>query len=158
MQRQEILKKYPTVFYFSLCYGISWTGALIVALPTLLSHQPFQKMVGLIMFPVMLVGPATAGLILTYLQLGRTGIRALGRRMLRWKVRRGTYLFAFILPPVLILLVLNFLSHFISPVFTPNFFPWAFYLGFLQDFWKKSVGWGLPIPRSEKNFLLLQPH
>jgi hypothetical protein len=97
MQRSENIKKYLTVFYFMLCFGISWTGALWVALPTLVRHQPFQKMVGLIMFPVMLLGPPAAGLMLTFLQSHRNGIRALGQRMRRWKIQKEIYMFAFIL-------------------------------------------------------------
>jgi len=152
MQGRKNIEKYPTVFYFMLCYGISWSGALLVALPTLLKHQPFQKMVGLIMFPVMLLGPPAAGLILTYLQSGKIGIRTLGQRMRRWKIHKGIFMFAFILPPVLILLILNLLRYFISPAFTPNFFPvgvlFGIFAGFLEE-----IGWtGFAYPSLRKKF------
>ena len=152
MQRRENIKKYPAVFYFILCYGISWTGAGLVALPTLIKHQPFQKMVGLMMFPVMLLGPPVAGLILTSLQSGRDGIRALRQRMRRWKIRRGTYLFAFILALLLIPLVLVFLSHFISPAFTPNLFLPGIFFGILAGF-LEEIGWmGYAYPTLRKIF------
>jgi uncharacterized protein len=152
MQRRANIEKNYTVFYFMLCYGISWSGALLVALPTLLKHQPFTKMVGLIMFPVMLLGPLAAGLILTSLQSGKNGIRALGQRMRRWKIRGGTYLFAFILPPVLILLILNFLRYFISPGFTPNFFLPGVLFGILAGF-LEEIGWtGFAYPSLRKKF------
>jgi uncharacterized protein len=152
MQDGKNIKKYPTLFYFILCYGISWSGALLVALPTLLSHQPFQKMIGLIMFPVMLLGPPAAGLILTFLQSGRNGIRALGQRMRRWKIKAGTYLCAFILPPALILLILNLLKLFVSPAFTPNFFPPGILFGIFAGF-VEEIGWtGYAYPSLRKKF------
>jgi uncharacterized protein len=152
MHRRGNIEKYPTLFYFILCYGISWSGALLVALPTLLRHQPFQKMVGLIMFPVMLIGPPAAGLILTFLQSGRNGIRALGRRMQLWKIQGGIYLCAFILPPVLILSVLNLLRHFISPAFAPNFFPPGILFGIFAGFFEE-IGWtGYAYPSLRKKF------
>jgi CAAX protease family protein len=152
MQRRENIKKYPAVFYFILCYGISWTGALLVALPTLIKRQPFQKMVGLIMFPVMLLGPPLAGLILTSLQSGRDGIRALGQRMRRWKIQGGIYLCSFILPPLLILLILNILRYFISPTFRPNFFPQGVLFGIFAGF-LEEIGWmGYAYPTLRKKF------
>jgi uncharacterized protein len=152
MRRRENIKRYPTVFYFMLCYGISWTSALWVALPTLIKHQPFQKMVGLIMFPVMLLGPPAAGLMLTFLQSGRNGIRALGQRMRRSKIKVGPYLCAFLLPPVLILLTLNMLRYFISPTFTPNFFPTGILFGILAGF-LEEIGWtGYAYPTLRKKF------
>jgi uncharacterized protein len=152
MNRPENTQTYRPLYYFLLCFGISWTGGLLVLLPTLLRHEPFQKMVGLLMFPVLLIGPPSAGLGLTLLYSGRKGIRALGQRMRRWQVERGFYLTAFCIPPLLIPGVLYLLSQIVSPVFKPNFFPAGIIFGVFAGF-LEEIGWtGFAYPSLRKNF------
>lgn len=152
MKEQEHIEPTRPLYYFLLCFGISWTGALLISWPTLSRHEPFQKMVGLLMFPVLLIGPPAAGLLLTYLYSGKSGMRALGGRMRRWKIKRGMYLCAFCLPPVGILVVLYLLSQLVSPVFKPNFFPAGVFFGVFAGF-LEEIGWtGYAYPSLRKKF------
>jgi hypothetical protein len=48
----------PIVGYFAATYAISWGLALLVAAPTLLAGKPLSQADGLLMFPLMLLGPS----------------------------------------------------------------------------------------------------
>src|ERR1700680_3230164 len=91
--------------YFLLTFAISWTGALLVALPHLLRHERLGTKVGIVMFPVMLLGPSVAGIVLTFISSGGRGLKdiwsrmSVGRVPLRW-------CFALLIPPLLVLTVL----------------------------------------------------
>ncbi|MGH2565999.1 MAG: CPBP family intramembrane glutamic endopeptidase [Ginsengibacter sp.] len=75
------------------------------------------------MFPIMLLEPAAAGITLTILTEGKTGLRNLFSRLFKWKISLRWYAIALVIPPCLILLTLFILRNFVSISFTPNFFP-----------------------------------
>jgi membrane protease YdiL (CAAX protease family) len=149
------MRRYPVVAYFALTFLISWTGALALAAPHLIRHQPLPKMTGILMFPVMLLGPSLAGIVLTRIVNGKSGLRVLFSQMCRVRVPLGWYT-ALLLPPVLILTVLLFLQRFVSPVYAPNRFFVGILFGIPAGF-LEEIGWmgyAFPKMRSQSNGLV----
>ena len=121
-------------------------GALAVAARHLLRHEPLPKMTGILMFPVMLVGPSLSGLLLTRIFDGPAGLRGLFCRMIR--VRIGTRWYAALLiPPVMVGSVLLGLKTFASPVYTPGHFWLGILFGCPAGFFEE-IGWtGFAFPK-----------
>lgn len=113
--------RYPAFSYFALTFTISWLGAMVVAAPHLFRGEPLPKLTGILMFPVMLLGPSFAGILLTRIVDGRAGLRGLGSRLIKWRCPVAWYA-VLALPPTLVLTVLFCLKTFVSPVYTPNHF------------------------------------
>jgi uncharacterized protein len=152
--REAIIRRYPVVTYFALTFLISWTGALAVATPHLIRHQPLPQMTGILMFPVMLLGPSLAGIVLTRIVDGKSGLRVLFSQMFRAWVPPRWYM-ALLLPPALVLTVLLFLERFVSPVYAPNRFFMGILFGIPAGF-LEEIGWmgyAFPKMRSESNGL-----
>jgi membrane protease YdiL (CAAX protease family) len=140
-----LVARHPVVAYFAMTFAISWTAALLVALPQLLRHEPLSKMTGILMFPAMLLGPSVSGIVLTWLLDGRAGLRDLFVRMARWRV--GRWYLALLIPPVLVLAVLTSLAALVSPVFAPNRFLIGILFGLPAGF-VEEIGWsGFAFPR-----------
>jgi membrane protease YdiL (CAAX protease family) len=155
MDFKRVTQKYPATIYFVLTFLISWVGAFILIAPKLFSSQPIPKMDGILMFPIMLLGPVAASIILIAVTEGMPGFRDLFQRMGKWKVPVKWYLIALSIPPILIMVVLLLLRNFVSPAFSPNFFYFGFLFGIPAGFFEE-IGWmGFAFPklRLKQNFL-----
>lgn len=147
----NLARRYPIASYFVLTYGISWLGALLVALPALVRHQPVPKMTGLMMFPVMLIGPSAAGIFLTRAVDGKEGLRDMFARMRRIKFPLRWYA-ALAIPPVLVVFVLLCLATSVSPVYTPNRFFVGISFGIVAGFFEE-MGWmGYSFPKMASRY------
>ena len=146
MQAKAIVSRHPILSYFVMTYLISWGGALLVALPTLARGQHLSQLMGLISFPIMLLGPSVSGITLTAVLDGRRGLRDLFSRMGRWRVGARWYL-VLLIPPSLILFELVFLRTLLSPVYTPHLDPLGLVYGVVPGF-VEEIGWsGFLFPR-----------
>jgi membrane protease YdiL (CAAX protease family) len=153
--QEAIIRRYPVVTYFALTFLISWTGALAVAAPHVIRHQPMPQMTGILMFPVMLLGPSVAGIVLTRIVDGKGGLQVLFSQMLRARVPPRWYT-ALLLPPALVLSVLLVLERLVSPVYAPNRFFMGILFGIPAGF-LEEIGWmgyAFPKMRSESNGLV----
>jgi membrane protease YdiL (CAAX protease family) len=132
------VKKYPATAYFILTFLISWSGAFILVAPELLKRKPITTLDGILMFPIMLIGPPVASLILTSVTGGKPALRNLGRHLRTWAPVKW-FLLPLLIFPCLILTTL-LLLHFVSPVFAPNFFSIGFLFGIPAGI-LEEIGW-----------------
>jgi membrane protease YdiL (CAAX protease family) len=149
---QTLVRKHPVAAYFVLTFLISWSGALVLAAPILVRHESLPRLTGILMFPVMLLGPSITGIVLTGFTAGRAGLAELTRLLTTWRFAPRWYA-ALLIPPLLILTVLSCLVAFANPAYAPNrFFMGLFFgvpAGLLEEIgW---MGYAFPRMRSQTN-------
>ena len=133
-----LIRRYPAAAFFAMTYGVSWAAALSVALPWLRRGEPLPALAGILMFPAMLLGPSLTGILLTHVLDGRAGLRALGRRLVRWRL--GPWFAALLIPPALVYGILECLQHLVSPAFAPNLFLIGVLFGVPAGY-LEEIGW-----------------
>ena len=119
MTMKAFITRHPVAAYFALTFGISWGGFLLVVGSGGFASTSWQTDVR---FPLavlaMLAGPSVAGVLLTGLVDGKAGLRAVLRRLLKWRVGAGWYAVALLPAPILAAAVLFALS--LSPRHSPR--------------------------------------
>lgn len=105
--------------YFTLAFGIAWTGVLLVASRTGLPAAPIDVSAAnrYLVFLAMLAGPSLACLGLTAAVDGRRGLRELASSLGRWRIG-GRWYAALAITPAILVLTLGALSL-VSPRFAP---------------------------------------
>ena len=144
---RNALRRRPLFVFFALAFGISWVPILTIMASRGFDLSHLQSVEGGLLFLAMLLGPSVSGLACTALLDGRTGIRALALRGLRWRVAGAWYAVALLTVPAILLVVLSLLSILVDPAFAPRFQWWLFALGLLAGTFEE-IGWtGFATPR-----------
>src|SRR6202795_134125 len=147
----SFLLSHSVAAYFLLTFAISWLGALAVAAPHLLRREPLPIITGILMFPVMLLGPSLSAIFLTWVAAGKPGLRDLFSRLLRARIPPRWYA-PLLIPPVLVLTLLLTLKTFLSPVYTPNLFLLGVLFGVPAGL-LEEIGWtGFAFPRMSSQY------
>lgn len=143
------LRSHPVFSYFCLTFSISWTGAFLLVAPRIFRGESIPKFTGLMMFPVMLLGPLVAGLAMTAVTGGTSALRDLGARLRRLRFPLRWYA-PLLIPPLLIVSVLYLLAAAVSPVFRPNHFVIGVGFGVIAGF-VEEIGWtGFAFPAMDQ--------
>jgi membrane protease YdiL (CAAX protease family) len=120
---RAFVERHPLLTYFALTFVISWSGVLIVAGGPggISANSEASEMQGLFLYPAMIVGPSVAGILLTGLLYGRTGMCEFLSRLLRWRVGARWYAVALLTAPLSVTAALIALSP-TSPEFLAGIF------------------------------------
>ncbi len=147
MNIKTFIQRHPVATYFSMTYIISWVGALVVVAPTLLRGESLSRLDGILMYPILILGPCITGIVLISIVAGKQGLRDLFSRITHVHVRLRWYTAALLIPPILILIALFFLRTLFSPVFTPGLNPFGLMFGIVSAL-IEEIGWmGYAFPK-----------
>src|SRR5215216_972284 len=86
---KAFVESHPVMSFYALAFAITWGTILIVVgvgpSAILATKEQYETPMSFL-YPMMLVGPSVAGIVLTGLLYGRAGLRELRSRLLRWPV------------------------------------------------------------------------
>jgi uncharacterized protein len=99
---KAFIKKHPPLSYFALAFAISWGGVLFVAGGPggISANSEASEMQVTFLYPVLIVGPSVAGILLTALLYGRAGLSEFRSRLLKWRVGARWYVVALLTAPL----------------------------------------------------------
>jgi CAAX protease family protein len=119
---RSLIRRYKATSYFTLAFAISWGGILAVVRGGAIPAPPEEarRLFAFVYF-AMLAGPAIAGLAMTVVLGGLTGLRDYRARLLKWRVAPAWYAVALFTAPTALVLAWIALSQF-SPDFAPAVF------------------------------------
>jgi membrane protease YdiL (CAAX protease family) len=120
-RHENPIRRYPITSYFLITFAISWAAAFALAAPAVLRGRAMNPSTGILMFPVMLLGPLVGGIVMSRVSDGQDGVRNLFRRVFLWRVSARWYA-ALLIPPAGVFLILYVLQHFVSAALGPNNF------------------------------------
>ncbi|MEJ2209677.1 MAG: type II CAAX endopeptidase family protein [Anaerolineae bacterium] len=157
VDRSNPAKRHSLVLFFVLAYGLSWAVEIPLAL----------RARGLLATPIpwslhylAAYGPLLAAILVTGLTDGREGLKALGGRMFKWRVRPVWWLVA--LAPLVLYALLALVLRFIPGQeaslaalgqidFLPNLGAGALLVWFLTFGLGEETGWrGFALPRLQR--------
>lgn len=147
MGRDTVVHRFPLASYFVLTYALAWAGILLIAQATTAApgEAPSSLRIGLIALP-MLLAPGVAGIGLTFILEGRSGLRAMWDRLTHWRTAPGWYALALTAMPLLVLASLGVLTLAVSDRYTPTLALLGLaglFAGYLEE-----IGWtGFATPR-----------
>ena len=148
-RKHWLWEQHLALTYFVLTFVISWGGVLAATGTKLLSGERIPRFTGLMLFPLLLIGPLSAGLGMTLYTSGVTGLRALFGKIVKVRIRAVWYTIL-LLPPVAMLAVLTLLRTFVSSSFAPNSFLPGLAFGVIAGF-VEEIGWtGFAFPTMAK--------
>jgi membrane protease YdiL (CAAX protease family) len=115
------LRRHPLLGYVLVAYGISWTlliGGFFGSQAGI--FNPDGSLIG-VMIQIAAAGPLIAALVILALTRGRSGLAALGRSIIRWRINPLWYAFAFLAVPLLMITAVTaFYSGAMVPALTAN--------------------------------------
>ncbi len=97
MMNIPLITRHPVAVFFFLTILISWGAILLIFGPGgIPATAELQQQIGM----TILLGPVVAGLLLIFLTEGARGLRALGKRLARWRVGAVWYAVALLTAPL----------------------------------------------------------
>lgn len=141
------LGRHPLTGYLTLAFGVSWIGILVIFAARGFDLSPLLPAEAGAILLFMLLGPSLGGLIATASVDGRPGLRALGARLVNWRVGARWYAVALLTIPTILLAILLFSSAVVDPAFAPRF-QWTLFAVGLAAGSFEEIGWtGFATPR-----------
>lgn len=158
------IKRHSVLTFYIVVFAVSWGGFLATGGSGLFSGTDWQRDPRFLSaVALMLSGPPVAGLLLTTLVYGMTGVRDLLARLGKWRIGVRWYALALLTTPLLLNLTLWALSL-TSPLFLPSIFTAEDKLGLI---WSglviglvgglvEELGWtGFAIPQLRRRYSVM---
>jgi membrane protease YdiL (CAAX protease family) len=146
VNEQSFVKRHALVIYFVLAFAIAWIGSFVSVGPKFLAGEALEFSDSGPMAFAMLGAPFLAGLLMTYLRDGTSGLKELFARMKKYKVGGRWYL-PLLIFPALLLLVSVLLGFLVSPEMAPVFAIFGLFAGPLAGFLEETGWMGFAYPK-----------
>jgi len=157
MTIKAFIERNPVMCYVAIVFAISWGSVLVLGAPYGMptTKEKFDE-VWLSVLMLYLLGPITAGLLLTGLLHGRAGLREVASRLVRWRVEVRWYGIALLTAPILVMVLLialsltssDFLPDIVTVENKANLVLTGIMVGFIFGGLAEEAGWtGFVVPQ-----------